>query len=85
MDVAMAKGMESSLHDTITAVRNTTIGNKNPKLAALGVAALRCLGLYKNIVKVSLLALGRTQIDLDDNFCFLTGTMLSKGGMYLFK
>ena len=65
----MATGLESSLHDVITAVRNTTIGSKNPKLAALGVAVEVLGTLQKNIIKVSLLALGRTiwyctQIDL---------------------
>ena len=67
MDVAIAKRTESSLRDAIIAVWKTTIGNKNPKLAALGVAALRYSGLYENIVKVSLLALGRAQINLGDD------------------
>ena len=34
---------------------------------------------------MSLLALGRTQIDLGDNLRFVTGKMLSKEGMDLFK
>ena len=85
MDVAMAEGTEASLHDAIIAVWNTTIGNTNPKLAALGVAALRYSGLYENIVKVSLLALGRTRIDLGDNLRFVTGKMLSKESIERFK
>ena len=72
MDVAMAKGLESSLHDAIIAVRTTTIGDANPKLAALGVTAIRLSGLYESIVKVSLLALGHAQIDLDDNLRYVT-------------
>ena len=85
MDVTMAKGLESLLHEAIIAARDTTIGNKNPKLASLEVAALRYLGLYENIVKVSLLALGRAEIDLGDNLRFVTGTMISKEGLDLFK
>ena len=85
MDVAMAKGTEALLHDAIVAVRKTTIGNKNPKLAALGVAALKYSGLYENIVKVSLLALGRAQINLGDDMLFVTGKMINKEGLDLFK
>ena len=51
MDVAMAKGLEVSLHDAIIAVRKKTIGNTNPKLAALGVAALRYLGIFWDVRK----------------------------------
>ena len=77
--------MESSLQDAIIAVRGTTIGNTNPKLAALGVAALRYSGVYKNIVEVSLLALGRAKIDLGNNLRFVTNKMLSKEDLELFK
>ena len=85
IDVAMAKGLETLLRDAIIAVRGTTIGDTNPKLAALGVAALRYSGVYENIVKVSLLALGRAEIDLGDNLRFVTNKMLSKEAMELFK
>ena len=85
IDVAMAKGLGPSLHDAIIAVRATTIGNANPKLAALGVAAIRLSGLYESIVKVSLLALGRAQIDPDDNLRFVINEMLSREAMERFK
>ena len=85
MDVATAEGMELSLHDAVTAVQRTTFNDKNPKLAVLGVAAVWLLGLYKNIVKVSLLALGRTQIDLGDNLRFVTSKMISEEGMDFYK
>ena len=85
MEVATAEDMESLLHEAVTAVQRTTFGVENPKLAALGVAALKCSGLYESIVKGSLLALGRTPIDLGDNVHFVTGKMLSKEEMDLFK
>ena len=85
MDVAMAQGLESSIHGAIIAVRSTTIGNTNPQLAALGVAALRYSGVYENIVEVSLSALGRARIDLGDNLRFVVDKMLSKEALDLFK
>ena len=85
MDVATAGGMELTLHEAVIAVQSTTFGDENPKLVALGVAALRLSGLYESIVNVSLLALGRTRIDYGDNLRFVTTQMLSKEGMNQYK
>ena len=41
MDVATAIGLEWSLLAAVAAVQRTTFGDKNTKLAALGVAAVR--------------------------------------------
>ena len=85
MDVLLATGTEASLHDAIVAVRSTTIGSANPKLAALGVAVLRYSGLYESIVKVSLLAIGRAHLTLGEDMRFVTGTMISGEALELFK
>ena len=85
MDVATATSLESSLLAVVTAVQSTTFGDKNPKLAALGVAAIRYLGLYEDIVNVCLLAFSRTQITFVDNLHFVTKRMLSKEVMERFK
>ena len=85
MDVVAANGLESSLLAAVTAMQSTTFGDKNPKLAALGVAAIWFLGLFEAIVSVSLSAFKRARIDLGDNLLFVTKNMLSKEGMERFK